>query len=254
MTKLINTSKLPNLVYEGIKAVSGQYDVDTTDIDTISTTTLIGDPLQRILTARYGKNIEIDSAKNWYSVQGTAYHTVIESVVANNPEYITEQRITTEIDGKKITGKPDIFHIPTQKLIDLKTSKAGSFCYNPNGKPEYILQQNIYKYLIEKSWGIKVNAVRLLYMFPDFDKRKIKPGGKYPVKPALEIPVEIMTNEEIEKYIKERIAIHKKADNLEEEKIPRCEDLWNGLRCKEYCSVSTVCPYHIKEMSDEKKK
>jgi hypothetical protein len=90
-----------------VNAIKVAYDVDRTDLDIMSATTLIAPRKVRILTARHYDDIVVDAEGEGHSLFGEAMHYVVSK--AQDSSYICEERKYVNIDGKILTGKPDLY-------------------------------------------------------------------------------------------------------------------------------------------------
>ncbi len=112
-----------------------------------------------------GMNVMLDP---WPAIVGTAVHDWLEHAFlswlrSHDKEWITEQRLTLSQD---VTGRSDLFHIPTGAVIDWKgTSPDKMKKIKANGSPDnYKTQIQIYGWGYQRL-GYTVNKVALAY-FP----------------------------------------------------------------------------------------
>ena len=83
--------------------------------------------------------------------------------------------------------------------------------------------------------------------------------NNYPKAPALELDFDLMTPDETEEFVADKIGKILEAEKLPDEKLPPCsdEERWYNepkktyLRCAKYCDVATFCQQLRKEKERE---
>ncbi len=129
---------------------------------------------------------------------------------------VSEERITVEIDGVKVSGQFDRFVIESGKVCDYKVTTAYKF-KNDTVPVDFQRQLNCYAYLL-RSRGYEVNSGEIDAFLRDWSKLKAQREEDYPKVQFLSLPVVIHDNEHIEKFLKERVASWKAA----KEELPEC--------------------------------
>jgi len=236
--KYSNKHNLPQSLYDAI--VNDTYDFKN-DKDVFSVTTLISPPKIVQLKLRHHDEIEEDISGMAWILLGQSVHSVMERIT--DTDRIIEERLSEKVDGATISGKTDLYD---NKIInDYKVTSTWTVIYNPKGKPEWVQQQNIYGWLWRKA-GFEVKGLKVVAILRDFSLAKAKTTKKYPKIPFHVIDLPLWTMEETEKFIKERIAIQRLAQDMEDDEIPCCEkeDRWGDKRCNDYCSVNKFCNYY----------
>jgi len=197
------------------------------------------------LTRRHDSEITKDPRENIYSVLGSAVHDLLERVGNLNPDEseMIEERLFTTIEGVKISGQIDLHTTYDSKnhiLTDWKHTKTSAIKFE---KLEWHQQLNCYAHLLRQH-GYEVSSARICAIFRDWSFAGI--NGKYKVSTEdgtkivckrtkdypdwgcaiIEIP--LWPDEEVEKYLKERVALHKAAENLSDEELFECtpEERW----------------------------
>lgn len=209
----------------------------------ISTTQLIDAPQVRYLRKKFGTNEDVSD--RYFMLLGTAFHTILEnSEIANtearvltqakailefhgnvkgaasmdriirdkyaesiNDDVLLERTMTCEVDDWTISGTVDRAIISTKTIQDYKSTSVYAFM-NPEARKKYVPQLNIYAYMLEQQ-GIIIENLEVVFIFRDWSKGKATPGSNYPPAPIVTVSIPRRTNEQIEDYMKKRVALHK---------------------------------------------
>lgn len=231
-----------------------EYDHDD---KTLSATALLK-PLKAIVLApRVPQDLQLPDVLDQYASRlGTAVHSSIEWAWENNhrnglkdlgypkevyenivinpeneneltedqiPVYM-EQRLSKEFMGFTITGKFDF--LAEGVLEDFKTTKT--FTYMKGNKDrDYQLQGSIYKWLDDGNL-ITENHMKIQFLFTDWMKNQAVINSAYPQKPVLAHEVKLMTPQETEEWVAEKLALIGRYMDAPQSEIPRCskEELW----------------------------
>jgi hypothetical protein len=135
-------------------------------------------------------------------MMGTFAHKIVEE---NPPPKVAVELelewITPE--GAKVTGVADVVDVPNSTLSDWKTTRWMVPAKLPYGS--HATQVNIYRWLLWKSKGIKVDRLQICYVdLTGPDRTEYKHNGYY----AVDIPTQ--DDEAIDSYIRERaLILHK---------------------------------------------
>ena len=279
--KLTNKHNLPKPIYEAIQ--NDKYDVDATDLNIISCTTLLSPPKIRLLRSRHWDEISEDAADKFWILLGQATHDVLERMEGANR--LQEERINLEIDGKTVSGKMDLYD--DEVITDYKVTSVWTIVYNPQGKKEWVEQLNILAYLLRTS-GFEVKRLQISAILRDWSQTKARTDENYPQIPYKTINMPLWSEEKQLEYIKKRVAFHSECENLSDDDIPTCtkEERWTtddsyavykgknkratkvftdkvlaetyaqdhdmrlelrpGIdrKCKDYCQVNQFCKYY----------
>lgn len=176
----------------------------------------------------------------YFAMRGSLAHLILEHYKVED-NCITETRFYKEIDGVKISGKPDKIDLKTKTLFDYKTiSGKMTDDYSlrwGNARKKDQIQVNIYYWLVKEKFDI--DTLEIVYLASDCIKRipiKIrKEGTKY--------------YEDIEKAF-ERARILGKFWNKgynEGDKLPPKEENW---LCS-YCWVKDTCREYERKLKEE---
>lgn len=224
----LNRHKLPQYIVDWL--VNDDYDYNTDPL-TLSCTTLMKPVRAYWLTFRHGDDLEIDVSDLVASRLGRAIHNSLEQI--QTPGVQKETRVTrqVEMDGVTYTirGTYDLLVNEGGKwtLRDIKTTSVWSYIYG--GKDEdYKKQLSIYRWLLQGTQPVEPVAF-IDFFFTDWSSTKAKMEEGYPQQRIMAgYKIELMSLEETESYIKERLlAFFAHKDKLDSD-LPLCtkEELW----------------------------
>jgi len=235
---LTNKQQLPSPFFHAVEEMERRYKED--DRGDITTTTLLDPPQVVALKKRHDKELSEDVIDRLWALQGQIMHMVLELAAPKGTQ--VENRIGVEVNGWKVTGKYDLIEGDT--LYDYKYTTVWSYVF---GKPEWAEQANVNRWLLHKN-GTEINRLILVLMFRDFVESKV--GSKnYPANKVVQLEVPLWTLDKAEEFIKDRVKLHQKAEELADEDLPPCsktERWWNerkGIfqRCENYCAAKEFC-------------
>jgi hypothetical protein len=224
MTKFTNKHNLPTPLFRALS--SNKY---TRGDARMSITTLLGSPRVAVLKEKHGQDIEVDVIDRLWAVFGTTVHTMLEEGSEGLDDYIAEERIFTEMDGWKISGGIDVQHFDNN-LVGIRDWKVTSAYAVMNGKADWEKQLNAYAYLVEKEKGFKVRDIQIGAIIRDWKRFEAERNPAYPQTPVVMLTIPLWGQATREKYLKDRVALHKEAVRLAEwdEPLPPCtpEEMW----------------------------
>lgn len=255
---LTNKTNLPLPIYAAIKNDSYVPHGD------ISVTTLIDSPYLRLL--RKYNEYEEDASEMIWAVMGQALHSVIEKAGKKldgsffYPEFKMELKVgdtilsgTSDLIEKReypmmsnedlVVGVGSELSIHDYKNIFVWSAKLGK--ESPNYK-HWLLQTNIYavmakygKYVrmvdgkgvaSEKKIGLNIDKIFIHGFIRDWKKSEMKRMDNYPKAATITLEVEVLPEEQVIAYIRERIKLHFEAEKkyLAGEEISHCteEERW----------------------------
>jgi hypothetical protein len=193
----------------------------------LSVTQLINSPKIVALTKKFEDELEQDVSDMVWSIFGSAVHKVLEHGQDDN--HIVEERLSTEIDGWKISGAIDL-QIKGDNFIEIRDYKTVSAWAVMNEKIEWEQQLNLYAYLVEQVKKIPVISLGIVAIIRDWSRRDAATREGYPEAPVKEIPIKLWPFEQREEFIKERIHAHSSCEfELETDgNLPACtpEEMW----------------------------
>ena len=167
----------------------------------------------RRLKKEHREEIEEDVSDNVMSILGTAVHEVLSRYC--DEESIPETRLFANVNGKTISGQIDLLEKQPGgfSVVDYKTTSASSIRYNPDGKPEWEKQLNLYAFLAEQN-DIPVVGLDVVVIIRDWSKTMVSKSEWYPKQPILRIPIPFWTKSETEEYIIDRLNVHEDEKSL----------------------------------------
>lgn len=207
-----NKFKLPDSV---VKAVSRFAETDTGHNE-IRVTRLIDAPRIRQLCVRQDAVIEDEVSDNLWALLGHAVHEVMRKYGDT-----TEKELRADCNGYTITGHVDL--ITNEGCIhDYKCTSAWSFILGKEDvKPEWEAQLNVYAWLCRKN-GIEVKKLQIDAILRDYSQTQKERQPDYPDCPFIVKKVRLWTLEEQDKYVSERVALHKAAEIRDDKELEDC--------------------------------
>jgi RecB family exonuclease len=173
---------------------------------------------------------------------GTGFHTIAEEALRNSDiKCDVERQLSADIEGYRVGGTCDLILYDDNDVAtvaDWKTMKAypAKKAFNGEEHEKFIKQLSLYAYMLRKQ-GTQVNDTGYIYVVVvgwtarDRDLPRI-----------FRIDLKLMTDEEVEAYVKERIEA---VGTVKEADCPQ----W---MCEKYCELRDVCPhYNNHELGDE---
>lgn len=235
--------------------------------NTFSATSLLKPIRQLVLAKRIESSENLVDISDLVSARmGTAIHTAIETVwedtekrnaaltmlgysddVINRikvnpltvkkgdiPVYM-EIRSFKEINGYTISGKFDF--VAEGIVQDFKSTSTYSYL-NQSNKDNYALQGSIYRFLNPEI--IKKDEMIIHYIFTDWNKVESLKNENYPKTRTISQSIPLLSLEETENFIKNKLDEYSKYKDADEKDIPLCTDteLWRK---------PTVWKYYAKE-------
>lgn len=181
---------------------------------------LINPIQQGILFNRYESQLSEDVSDRVWLLFGKAFHLLMEKHGGENS--LKEERLFMELGGRKISGAPDYF--AGNELWDYKTTKAYA---RKSRLAEWTKQLNCYKYLLEH-YGFKVEKLFIQALYKDWRKHEALKDPSYPQKDIEVIPIEIWSNDIVESFLKNRIALFVKHEKDVDDNLPECTpgEMW----------------------------
>lgn len=218
-----NKNGLPSGIYEAL--IKDTYDGVKDEQDSISISALINPPLQRQLYIKHNASIVEDASDRLWSVFGSAVHSILGNI--SDDGRLKEHRLTQVVDGIKVNGQPDLFDIKNGVLEDYKVTSVWSLVFSgESGKVEWERQLNCYAWLLRK-YSYTVNQMQIIAILRDWNKSNAQKDEDYPRSPIQVIQIKDWGFAEQERYIMERVTLHKSAQELGEAS-PVCgeDDRW----------------------------
>jgi hypothetical protein len=207
---ITNKYGFPKAVVSAMEHVDDAYDMDNSEGNKISVTTLIDAPYIAYLRRKYPE-IKGDAADKLLAFRGSLVHSIMENIAL--PNVIKEVRLEVpfKIGNKDVvlSGKNDILYVEEGILQDYKVQKANSWTYikYKGYKEEWKYQLNILRWLWQQ-WGMNIiEKLEQVLIFPELTEFEMMQHDM-PDKPVIVSEVPVMPDWEVEKYISERLALH----------------------------------------------
>ena len=127
-----------------------------------------------------------------------------------------ERTLSIEVDGMEISGTQDVFYSKQGILQDYKLTSVWKNIYGEEDF-DWVAQQSIYAYMLRQH-GYTVNKAEIVMIFRDWSKTnagRSSTNKAYPKAPWAVKELKLWSDEETLDYIKERVRVHKMADNGE---------------------------------------
>jgi len=194
-----------------------------------SVSTLLTPPRISQLTQRHDKEIEKDISEMIWMLLGTSVHYVVEQ--AKLPDSLVEEKLFTVIDGEQIRGRADLWK--DEVLDDWKVTSVWTVIYNPDGRPEWHAQLNIYAWLYSLQ-GFTTKKLRVPAILRDWQKSKAMQGGDYPPINVHVFDIPLWSTQDTVAYVKERMRLHKEAAILPDKDLPLCTDEERWIRAGKF--------------------
>lgn len=214
----------------------------------LSVTQLINSPQQVALERANAEAVKEDEdSESVFALMGKAVHKILEESAPSDS--LVEERFFTVIDGVKISGSIDrVRKLPdgTYELIDYKVTSMWSL--KDGTKESWEWQLNMYAYLLEKLYKIKVSKLTIVALLRDFSQARATP---YAPRPIIFCRIPLWTYAARESFVERRVRLHQKAkQDVEHGKLPgRCtpEEIWDSDRAKAFYSdpANKNAPYFM---------
>lgn len=173
---------------------------------------------QVILKHRHWKNLTEDVSERVWSLFGKSVHYILEKAGVKNA--LTEERITIDVLGKKLSGAFDFYYDET--LYDYKVTSVWSSIYGSR-IADWTSQMNIYAYLMRIS-GFTVNALKVVAIYRDWSAKKQMGDDRYPPRNVQEVVLELWSMEKQKEFIDRKITELMVAENDTDEDLKECTD------------------------------
>jgi hypothetical protein len=194
-----------------------------------SATSLIDSPRIVQLKKRYGHLVEVDPERQMASFIGTGVHNYFEDTLrqyaALNKEYELERSVFDKIDDRLVTGRFDILY-DHKHIYDIKTAKVWKKIFDPD-MVDWHAQQNIYAWLLRRR-GLSIESINIVAVYLDWQKNNALRDSNYPQQRVVQYGLTLWSPERQEEFVRERLSMHKNAEELSDEDLPACspEERW----------------------------
>jgi len=238
--KYTNKHNLPDRV---IRVLIGKYKQRRPELNRLSITDLIDDPLPRILYINHWDDIVRDYSDLITMVQGTSLHTRYEMCAGDDED--AEHKFEDVVDGIIVVGKADSFFEDT--ILEVKQTG----CYGPKYRlPKWIKQMNCYAWQ-RRMRSIDINNLLVDVWYRDWKQKNIY-WKDYPQIPYEELKLNLWSFEKQDKYIRSQVQkhIHHPVFDAPEQYEKPCSDKQRGIRWEAYKKTNKT-PTKVGETYDE---
>lgn len=163
-----------------------------------------------------------DAADLLFALQGQVIHSILERAQGDLEQqgFIVEKRYFHSFNYFTVSAQVDVFDTNTGHLSDYKYTSYGSA--KKGLKKDHEAQINFQAFLL-RMHGMKVNRADIVILMRDWSAEKVYKD--YPPSPCKLIPVPLWTDEEVVKFITNRIELHEAA----RKNLPTCsnEERWS---------------------------
>lgn len=173
----------------------------TPDPDILRVTELIDSPQVKRLKIKHWHNIVVPASRFLYSLRGSLMHGLVAGHQDANT--LTEEKLSTVVNGVKITGTPDKYEA-SGLLIDYKYTSMWAFT---SIKPEWSSQLNVYAYLLFIH-GFNVEALQIRSILDDWSASKATYDKEYPQTPFKKVDIPLWKVEDQESFIRAMVLRH----------------------------------------------
>lgn len=209
---LTNRAGLPQAIVDAV--TNDGYSKGDADI---SVTGLLRPPRLAVLEARHENEIVEDASDRIWSLLGQSIHTILERA---NRTAVAERRLAIEVEGWKVSGGMDVYE-ENGILLDYKVTSVWKVI--KGDLEEWEKQLNLYAVIL-RHHGHKVEKLQIIAILRDWSKMEAERDLNYPQAQVVNINIPLWPAEKAEKYMRERVILHKQARVL----LPHCspEDRW----------------------------
>jgi hypothetical protein len=120
--------------------------------------------------------------------------------------YMYEQTLWWKIGEETLYGTLDLYEKATKTLFDYKVTSVYKYLY-PESRRAWDIQTNTYAWLLRKN-GFEVDHIKIVAIFRDHTKPKYSVSGDYPQEKILEIPIQVVAQDRMTKYVESRMRLH----------------------------------------------
>lgn len=133
-------------------------------------------------------------------------------------KYVFEKTMRLDVGKIVLYGTFDLYDKVTGILYDYKFTSCHSYVY-PDARKKWFTQTNIYAYMIKTVLGLPVNGIKVVAFFRDWNEYGMQRNSDYPPRQVMEVNIPLGSgnpnvpwDEEVSKYINERVALHVSAE------------------------------------------
>ena len=171
----------------------------------ISATALIDSPQRRALLYQHGSKIDTDVSSMVWALLGSAVHHILERSEVDG--VVVEERLYADVGGWEVSGQFDRYNPDTKALQDYKVTTV----YKLGGdKKDWTRQLNVLRWLCYQN-DIEVDSLQICTILRDWSHSRSLRDGSYPATNVVMVDIEMWPIAETQRYIEERVALHRAA-------------------------------------------
>lgn len=209
--KYTNAANLPQPLVDAV--MFSDYD----KVGDISVSGLIEPPRLHQLKKRHDDEIVEDVADGIWRLIGSIGHKIVER--ANTDNHLSEERLTTKLNGWIISGKADLLS-PAMKISDYKFTSVYAVKHE---KADWTAQLNLYSWLYA-AHGFFAKSAEIVAVLRDWSKPKAQREPDMPQVQAVVREVPMWGPEYQEAFALTRVQLHQAAETLPDDELPECTD------------------------------
>jgi len=235
------------------------YDRKETQDDVLSVTELEKSIKELVLSRKFKEEIKTDPPNldaNLESLMGSGIHAILEEMDKDNPDAITEMRLTTEVEGITVSGKFDRIDKPIWQMQDYKSTQMWTHLFDLRGE-KHIPQLSTYRYLWTIVGNRELSDVGLVVRFIRDFKLAVKHSGirKYvknqgielPERGIVALPIPLWSMQKTGENMRMKVEAYLEGMAMADIQQVTCtdEEVWVNKgkwdKCGMYCSAARYC-------------
>ena len=205
--KLTNHYGIPEPIVEAIS--NDSYSKHEADF---SVTELLQPPRIVALTKKHSDELTEDASERIWSLLGQAVHTVLERSTREGHQ-LPETTLFKDFEGVRLKGTADHIDLAERTIRDFKVTTVWKVVGKdrPEVPLDWVWQTNIYAWFLRTSYNIAIENAEVICILRDWSKREARRNAGYPGTQAISLSIPIKSDEEVEGFVRERIALHQAA-------------------------------------------
>lgn len=211
--KITNNSNLPKTL---VRAITN-HEHKSNSLITVSQ--LLKSPRAFWLAVRHADELEQDVQNMIWALLGTASHTVAEMGEGKNT--LTEEYFSNiQVGDFSISGTADLYEDGI--VYDYKTVSVWTLMFLDDEKiAEFASQLNTYAYAFRKA-GVNVKGLKIILIMRDWQASKAQFDANYPQSQIKMLDIPLFSEEETERYLKERVTYLMSFKDVPDNELPLC--------------------------------
>ena len=125
--------------------------------------------------------------------------------------YLFDTHMHVEIEGTQIATVISLYDKEEQTMYNYKLTSVWSYVY-PESRKKWDAHENCNAYILQQH-GYPVKKAVIVAIFRDWSKRNANVNKDYPPQQIMEIPITLYGDAALAEYLKNRVYLHKQADN-----------------------------------------